>query len=359
MKIALITDTHFGARNDNVVFQDYFNKFYDNIFFPYLKENDIKTCIHLGDVVDRRKYINFKTLNYIRKNFINRLWDMNVDTHIIIGNHDVYFKNTNDVNSMVELFSTTDSVIEPWIYDTPKEMIFDDTKILMMPWINNTNYSECVSMMEKTDAEIMMGHFEISGFEMHHGLWCDTGMDPKIFNKFDMVLSGHFHHKSTNGNINYLGNPYEINWGDFNDQRGFHIFDTSTRNLEFIQNPYRMFHKIYYNDSKKTYEDFKKADYSKYKGTFVKVIVTEKNNPYWFDVMMDSLYKEDVVDISVVENIDMEFENDDDMVNEAEDTLTILSKYVDGLNIKINKKELDLLLRSLYNEALDVEIYGG
>jgi len=357
MKIALITDTHFGARNDNIIFQNYFHRFYDNVFFTYLKDNNIKTCIHLGDVVDRRKYINFKTLNYIRNNFIERLWNLGVDTHIIIGNHDVYYKNTNDVNSMMELFTSFDGTKEPWIYEHPREIIFDDTKILMMPWINNTNYTDCMDFIKKTDAQILMGHLEISGFEMHQGQWCDTGMDIKIFDKFDVVLSGHFHHKSNLGNVTYLGNPYEINWGDYNDTRGFHIFDTETRELTFIKNPYKMFYKIYYNDSNKTFEDYKNANYEQYAGTFVKVIVTEKNNPYWFDTMMDSLYKADVVDVSVVENIDIEFE-DDDMINEAEDTLTILSKYVKGLNIKNNKNELDNLLRSLYNESLDYELYG-
>lgn len=358
MKIALITDTHFGARNDSTIFQEYFHRFYDNIFFPYLDAHNIKSCIHLGDVVDRRKYINFKTLNYLRNDVIGRLWEMGVDTHIIVGNHDTYYKNTNEVNSMVELFSTSDGMSEPWIYEHPREMDFDGTKILMMPWINNGNYSECMEIIKKTDAQIMMGHLEISGFEMHHGLWCDSGMDAKLFNKFDMVFSGHFHHKSTNGNITYLGNPYEIYWGDYDDPRGFHVLDTETRELEYIQNPYKMFHKIYYNDTNKSFEDYKNADYGDYTGTFVKVIVTEKNNPYWFDTMMDGLYKADVADISVVENIDVEFENDDDLVNEAEDTLTILSKYIDGLNIKNNKKELDNLLRTLYNEALDTELYG-
>ena len=61
MKIALLNDTHFGARNDSPAFLDYFMRFYNEIFFPYLKDNNIKTLIHLGDVVDRRKFINFKT----------------------------------------------------------------------------------------------------------------------------------------------------------------------------------------------------------------------------------------------------------------------------------------------------------
>jgi len=211
--------------------------------------------------------------------------------------------------------------------------------------------------INNSSAQIMMGHLEINGFEMHqHGQICDAGFSADMFSKFDLVFSGHFHHKSTQGGITYLGNPYEITWSDFGDARGFHVFDTDTRELEFIQNPYHMFYKVYYDDSKETFETIKERDYSIYSGTIVKVIVTEKNNPYWFDTMLDELYKADVADVSVVENVDLEFEDDESVVDEAEDTLTILSNYIDGLNIQKNKKELDNLIRTLYNEALDYEI---
>jgi len=281
---------------------------------------------------------------------------MNVDTHMIVGNHDIYYKNTNQVNSLTELFSTADHILEPWIYAEPREYDFDGTKILMMPWINSDNYLECMDAIKETRAEIMMGHLEINGFEMHRGHICDTGFDINMFSKFDTVFSGHFHHKSTQGGISYLGNPYEITWSDYNDERGFHVFDTETRELTFIKNPYRMFYKIYYDDSKETFESIKEKDYTPYSGTIVKVIVAQKNNPYWFDTLLDELYKADVADVSVVENVDLEFEDDDSVVDEAEDTLTILSNYIDTLNIQKNKKELDNLIRTLYNEALDYEI---
>jgi len=356
MKIALITDLHIGARNDNILFQNYFHRFYDNIFFPYLDDHEIKTCIMLGDIVDRRKYVNFRSLNYLRTNIVERLWEMNVDTHMIVGNHDIYYKNTNQVNSLTELFSTADNILEPWIYPEPREVDFDGTSILMMPWINSDNYTECMDAIKKSKSQIMMGHLEISGFEMHRGQICDIGFDVNMFSKFDLVYSGHFHHRSTQGGVTYLGNPYEITWSDFNDARGFHVFDTETRELEFIQNPYRMFYKIYYDDSNETFDSIKERDYGNYAGTIVKVIVTQKQNPYWFDTMLDELYKVEVADVSVVENVDLEFEDDDSVIDEAEDTLTILSNYIDGLNIQKNKKELDNLIRTLYNEALDYEI---
>ena len=112
MKIALITDTHWGARGDSLTFLNYFRKFYDNVFFPYLEEHNIKTLIHLGDVVDRRKFINFKILNDLRTNFIERLWKMGVDTHIIIGNHDTFHKNTNELNSLQEIFTSAATALK-------------------------------------------------------------------------------------------------------------------------------------------------------------------------------------------------------------------------------------------------------
>ena len=110
MKIALLNDTHFGARNDSLIFDDYFHKFYDDIFFPYIKEHNIKTLVHLGDIVDRRKFINYKIAHNFRHKFLQRLWSEKIDTHIIIGNHDIYFRNTNKVNAVQELCTTHDGV---------------------------------------------------------------------------------------------------------------------------------------------------------------------------------------------------------------------------------------------------------
>ena len=354
MKIALITDTHWGARGDSLTFLRFFKKFYNNVFFPYLEEHNIKTCIHLGDVVDRRKFINFKILNDLRVNFIDRLWKMGVDTHIIIGNHDTFHKNTNDINSVEEIFTTAEGLVEPWMYSSPKEVDFDGLGIVMMPWINEDNYGECMKMIQNTQCQILMGHLEIQGFEQYFGSWNNIGLEARIFNKFDMVMSGHFHHKSDNGTVFYLGNPYEITWSDYKDPRGFHIFDTETRKLEFIHNPYRMFHKVFYDDSEETFESLTEKDYSVYEDTYVKLVVEKKTNPFRFDTVMDKLYSVNVADLVVVENFTDFDIGDDEIIDEAQDTLTILSKYVDTLNVE-NKKELDDLMRSLYTEALIVE----
>ena len=243
MKIAIITDTHWGARNDSQVFSNYFAKFYENIFFPTLEKRGIRTVIHMGDIVDRRKFINYKTLFQMRHHFFDACYGRYINLHMIIGNHDTFFKNTNSLNSMDCLRVHDNHQVH--IYEEPTEVDFDDLKCLMMPWICDENREQSLKAIQDTEAQILFGHLEVKGFEMHIGSWSPEGVDASLFKKFDMAMSGHFHHKSDNGNVYYLGNPYEITWSDYNAPRGFHIFDTKTRELEFIQNPFHMFHKIY------------------------------------------------------------------------------------------------------------------
>jgi DNA repair exonuclease SbcCD nuclease subunit len=353
MKVAIITDTHFGARNDSQMFSNYFRKFYEEIFFPTLEERDIHTVIHMGDVVDRRKFINWKTVYQMREVFFDVCYSRNINLHIIIGNHDVFFRNTNIVNSMEGLRIENNNQFH--VYTEPTEIELDGTKLFMQPWICDENREQSLKAIQNTEAQILFGHLEVRGFEMHIGSFSREGVDANMFQKFDMAMSGHFHHKSDNGNIYYLGNPYQITWSDYKDPRGFHIFDTNTRELEFILNPLEMFHKIYYDDDKMTLESIQDEDYSQYKDCYVKVVVVKKNNPFWFDTLIDKLYKEDVGDISIVENFDEDFlVGDENLIDEAEDTMTILSKYVNSLNID-NKKELDTLMQSLYTESLSME----
>ena len=352
MKIALITDTHWGVRNDNLEFLEYYKKFYENVFFPELEKRNIKVTCHLGDIVDRRKYINYVTLRTMKEVFLSKYSTGDMELHVLIGNHDVPYKNTNDVNSMNELFENS----KIHYYSEPKHVTFEGTEILLMPWINNTNYLDALKTIEDSKAQIMFGHFEIAGCLMQRGMISDSGMEISTFKKFDVVASGHFHHKSKTQNVNYLGCPYELTWSDYMDPKGFHIFDTETREFEFIKNPYSMFSKIFYNDEGKTFEQVMDFDFANYGRRHIKVIKQTVNNPYWFDLFMDELYKTDPIHLQVVDDhLNLNLENDEDIVNEAEDTLTILSKYIDTLPESVPKKSLDNLMRSLYNEAIFME----
>ena len=353
MKIALITDTHFGARNDNVNFNEYFYQFYEGVFFPYLQTHNIKTVLHLGDLMDRRKYVSYKTAKDFRERFILPLKHLKVDFHCLVGNHDIYFKNTNDVNSLQELIGQTSNKFH--LYADATEVNIGGLDILFMPWINQQNYIYSMGMIDETKAKVCMGHLEIKGFQMHKGQINDHGYDKELFKKFHTVFSGHFHHKSDDGQIYYLGNPYEIYWNDYNDKKGFHIFDTETLELERIVNPFRLHEKIYYDDSQ---EDYDKHDVKKYLKKYVKVIVVNKKDLYKFDMFMERLLKANAHEVKIVENFtDAGADNvSDDIVKYAEDTTTLLDKYIDELEIDLDKDRLKNTMRGLYNEAQDLEI---
>ena len=351
MKIAIVTDTHFGARNDNLNFNEYFYKFYDNIFFPTLKERGITTCVHMGDVVDRRKYISYRIANDFRNRFISRFKELGIDLHILIGNHDTYYKNTNEINSMDELVGR-DRV---WIYSEPQVVEFDDVPIQFIPWINSGNYSKTMEALAHSSAQIIMGHLEVSGFQMYRGQYSENGWDKELFRRFDTVFSGHYHHKSDDGQIYYLGTPYQIYWNDFDDPKGFHIFDTNTRELERIVNPYILFRKIYYDD---TQENYSNHDVEQYKEQYVKLIVVNKKDLYEFDKFVDRLLVADAYDVKIIEDFsEWDASNvSDDIVKNTEDTMTLLERYVDELDVTLDKNRLKNTMKSLYNEAQDLEL---
>ena len=343
MKIALITDTHFGARNDSLIFSDFFRKFYENIFFPILKEREITEVIHLGDVVDRRKFINYKTLNSMKDILFDPLKEMGGNIKIIVGNHDIYYKNTLSVNSMTELTKGMDHVT---VYVEPCEVsLTKDHKVLFVPWICDDNEEQTKELIEKTRTPVAFGHLHLEGIEQNKGSFSIDGHQSSMFKAFQRVFSGHFHHRSTTGNITYLGNPYEITWSDYNDKRGFHIYDTETMETEFIENSYSMFHKIYYNDEKADY-----GDLSKYENSYVKIIIENRNNSYLFQVLMDKLVDVGVGHISVVDNMfDIEDLGDDiENMEDVEDTMSVIKSCVDGLQIE-NKESLNILMQNLYN----------
>jgi len=354
MRIALINDTHAGARGDSLLFNEFFFKFWEGTFFPYLKENNIKHIVHLGDVVDRRKFINYVILNQWRTRFFDVLQREGITMDVIVGNHDVTFKNTNEINAMHELF---DHYTNIQVLIAPKLNNYDGLDVLMVPWINSGNYEQSMEELSTTSAQVAFGHFEIAGFEMDRGNISHSGLDRKVFDKFDMVLSGHFHHKSTDGTIYYLGNQYEITWADHEDTRGFHVFDTTTRDLTFIQNPNKIFYKVSYDDSVQDFSSWKKYDYSQHKNTYVKIVVVNKQNSYMFDYVIDAMYKAQVADIAIVEDYtDISIEDDEELVNQAEDTMTILAKYIDGLTVNVDSTKLKNLMRELYVESLNTEI---
>ena len=345
MKIGIFTDTHYGAKKGSKHLHDYFELFYENVFFPALEEHGVETVIHMGDAFDSRKSIDYQSLEWAKRVVFDPLKKYQV--HMIVGNHDCYFKNSNHVNSP-ELLLQDYSNIKT--YSSPTNTKICGIDMTLIPWICSENYDETLKVIRKSKSKIAMGHLELKGFRVNKHLVMDEhGADPKMFDKFDKVFSGHYHTRSDNGKIFYLGNPYEMYWNDVNDTRGFHIFDTETLEHTPIDNPYRLFYNIYYEDT--PYQTF---DSSEYVSKIVKVIVRKKSKPKDFERFIDKLYKIGIQDLKIVENFDIQ-ENENFVIDEEENTISILNRYIDESECDFDKNMIKGIFEELYKQACEVE----
>ncbi len=343
MKILLITDQHFGVRNDNEHFINHYKKFYGQVVIPFIKASGIKEIISLGDTFDRRRYINFRSLDEAKEMWFDQLIKLGCNHTMLIGNHDIYYKNTLKVNAPHEILGEYNFDV----IDKPTTKSYDGTDILMLPWICDDNKSEVFEAVQRSKAPVLMGHLELNGFEAHPGHIMESGMDGTFFNKFKRVFSGHYHQKSTKGNISYLGNPYQLYWNDYGCKRGFHVFDTSTLKTTFYRNPFDIFYKLYYNNGVSIPES------EDLKGSFVKLIVEEKGDYQKFDYAVKQLQNIGLGDLKIVEDLSAELECSDSTM-ETEDTMTLLESYIDEIELKVDKSNVKSVMRSLYVEASEL-----
>ena len=353
MKIAIVTDMHIGVRGDSKVFADHQEKFFLECFFPYLDEHDITTVFDLGDTFDRRKFINYVSLKRGKEYWFDQLAKRGIEYHALVGNHCTYYTNTNEVNSMNLLLKEYDNF---HIYESePKELTFGSTKVMMLPWISKDNAQICYDAIKESNAHVLAGHLELKGFEMMKGQLCTHGTDKDLFTHFEQVWSGHFHHPSEYGNIRYLGAPYEMTWTDYDGVRGFHVFDTETRELTRVRNPFRVFYKIEYDDSDMTIEDIANLETDNLKDTYIKVIVKNRSNPYLYDLFINKLTDAGAADVKSIEDaLNLENEGMEDILDEAQDTQDILYGYIESIETSVNKAKIKQVVDELYNEASSV-----
>ena len=345
MRIAIITDQHFGARKNSKLFHDYFLKFYNDIFFPYLEKEGITTIVDMGDTFDSRKGIDFSALSWAKNNYYDRLKDMGVTVHTIVGNHTAYYKNTNEVNAVDLLLREYDNVI---VYSEPTEVKLGKLNTLFIPWINEENRNDTISNIKKTVCDVAMGHLELQGFRVNRSLVMEHGDESELYSKFSRVFSGHYHTRSDDGRVFYLGNPYEMFWSDVNDKRGFTCFDTETLEHYPINNPYRLFYNIYYEDT--NYQTF---DIREYENKLVKVIVHKNTNNKKFEKFIDKLHSSGIADLKVVENFAID-EPEEFEISESEDTLSILNRFIEESEFNLDKSILKNIMRETYQEACEM-----
>lgn len=343
-KIAIITDLHWGVRNNSLFFLEHQEKFFYSCFFPTLEERNIDTVWILGDFFENRKMINVQVMNRAMM-FLEEFEKRNIKVYCIIGNHDTVFKNTNEVTSLVP---ATKAFPNLTLIRTYEDIEFDGLKVGFVSWISPDVKDQCIQWLKTTDSKVICGHFEINSFEIIRGVVCSNGLEPKLFERFDTVFSGHFHIKSTNGVIQYLGNPYQTNWGEAGYEKGFHIFDTSTKELEFIKNPCNIYEIINYNDS----FDLVDFDASYYQQKIVKVISDNKHskNKKKLEILLEKLSSV-CQSVEFIEDKEVIVDSDDIIIS---DTSQLIKCFIDSCQINhLDKNQLQDMVFDIYKEALE------
>ena len=352
MKIAILNDTHCGIRNSSDIFINNAEKFYADVFFPYLLEHDIRHIVHLGDYYDNRKFINFRALNRNRNIFLKPLREHGITMDIIRGNHDTYYKNTGELNSLKELLGHY--MNEVTIIQEPTVMEYGSLKMGLVPWIDDQNEKQSMDFLANAKCDWIGGHFEITGYEMMKGIKNEHGLDRAVFKRFEQVLSGHFHTKSQQDNITYLGSQMEFFWNDAHDPKFFHVLDTETRELTAIRNPHTLFHRIYYNDVETDYLHY---DLTDIENKFVKVVVINKSDSFTFDRFIDRINNREIVELKIAENFN-EFigSSVDDENISVDDTPTLLNSYIDAVDTDLDKDRIKAEMSNLMIEAQALEV---
>ena len=344
MKVAIITDQHFGFKKGSKLYHDYFLKFYEETFFPTLEREGITTILDLGDTFDNRKGIDSYSLDWAKKHYFDPIRVRGIDVVSIVGNHTAYYKNTNELNTIDLLLREYNNIT---VLSECQELNVGGLDILFIPWINVENEVSTYEKIKKSKCKVAMGHLELNGFTATHGHIMEHGDDLEVYDKFKQVFSGHYHTRSNNGKVYYLGNPYEMSWSDVNDTRGFHIYDTETLGLKSINNPFQLYKIIDYNDTPRQLTKF-----TQYNNKIVKVVVRKKSNEKEFNRFMIALDRSRPADVKVIEKTDhLALENEE--IDQTEDTMTLLTKYVDDLETDLDRNKIKKVISEVYVEALE------
>lgn len=352
MKIAILGDVHFSLRNGHPILNQAIKKFFDDVFFPIIKREEVKVVFQTGDVYDGRKSNNTDSIKMSKECFFDKLQQEGIEYHQIIGNHDAYFKETLIVNSPRVYLTEYDNV---HIYDTPETIKLGNTTFDMIPWICDDNRTEITNHMTLSTADIAFGHFEINGFEMSKNNVCEHGISMESFKRYKHVWSGHFHKKMKVGNIQYVGSPTQHTWDDVDEPRGFHIYDTATDTLTFYENPNNLFVKIVYDDNTEV------KDSPEVEGRYVKIIGDNVTDRKRFEKYVDEIYLFSPIEIKSLDKVDeiAGIEVDlDDLESGTFNMVNFLYEYSTTSHIDMTDDEKSILkeqYKIIYENAISNE----
>lgn len=355
MKIAVIGDIHINLGNGSEIFQRNFKSFCDNALFPTLKSRNIKTIFQTGDLFHNRRNTHSQGLQNAKECFFDKLVSNKMQLHMILGNHDIYFRESLQINTPELVLGEYIKSNHVHVYNKPTTVDFDGLPFDFIPWICEENNKDVFNFVNKTKSKYALGHLELTGFEMSKGHFCEHGMDYDLFKTYTTVYNGHFHRKSKDKNIVYVGNPTQDSWDAVDEIKGFHIFDTETKELEFIENPYNLFERIEYDDTKK-------LPLVDVEDKYVKVIVKTSTDNKKLENYVESLFLQNPVDVKVIENMTVESALEVDLTleqleSEGMDTVTFVTNYTVNSNNDLTTYQKDLIkstYKTLFEQSKEV-----
>jgi DNA repair exonuclease SbcCD nuclease subunit len=353
-KVLFLGDTHFGISDGKPLMHAYFSRVYKDWLFPLCEERGIMEIYQFGDLYDKRKGVDSFSATESKRYFFEPLEDAGIKFTALIGNHDSFFKESIEVNSpdlLLNDFRASGCVDLVQAFRTVR---IGTTTVDIIPWICRDNEEEIAAYMKLSESEYCFGHFEIEGFAMYKGVEAQHGLSRDLFKKYTKVYSGHYHTRSEDGNIVYIGTPCEMTWNDYDDPRGVHIWDSDTGEIEFIECPITLFDKVVYDEDK---IDFKKTPNIDVKDKFIKLIVENRTDFKKYDKFVTALNEMGPHDLKIIE--DLSNFTDDVVIDtdklDLDDTPTLLRNYVDTVDTDLDKDRLKRELNLLYIEAKALE----
>lgn len=350
MKILFLGDLHLGARNGNPNFLRMMDDYFKEELFPYILENNVEVVVQLGDILDKRRNIDFTISNYLVNIFFKFFTKNKVTLYSTLGNHDTYYRQSIQLDGPSQ-FANGDYI---HIVKDCRVVTFDKTKIAMTPWICDENKKEVTKWIveNKNKNTILCGHFELAGFPIQKGYISDKGsIETDKMKGYKCVLSGHYHSPSEKDKITYIGTPYELTWSDYGDEKKFLVYDTVEKMFETVYTKKKMFHKIVYKD-----DILQTINYDTYKNSYVKVVLTDDYNEGKLNVFLSMLdekahpYSIQTIDIREQKETLMEEISADDVDNPIEIMMnTITSKVDDEEMCQLVKN----LTYEIYQSAMD------
>jgi len=356
-KIAILGDLHIGFKGGNESFLEFQTEWLKK-FLQKCKDEGVTNIIQTGDFFDIRKTTPNNIIHWVINVFNPMVIESGIPWDIIVGNHDIFFKHSNEMYTSQILTAINPTLIN--VYNRPLTKNICGIDFYLCPWLDKANSESLDKDLTSTKALYGVGHLELAMFPMYQGNLAEHGLDASKFKQFKTFFSGHYHTISESQNIVYVGSPYHLTWMDCVDgvNRGWFLFDCSNGSYKLMKNEeYETLFSFVEYDEDHTYT---KEDLLPYQGTIMKILVVKKDNKTKFLKFKEILNNLDLISYSVIDKTDKP--KDDLPVSSEIDkkertTIESIREYVDDVDLPENilKENMKVMLENYYKLALEAE----